>query len=69
MKVTFFTTSCPKCGILKSLLKAKGIEYETVTDRQKMIDLGMTTVPGLMVDDVMMTFVEGVDWVNKQEGN
>ena len=34
--MTLYTTNCPKCKILESKLKAKNIEYNTVTDIEVM---------------------------------
>ena len=67
MKVTLFSTGCPKCKVLKSKLDSKKIKYDVVDDVDEMLRLGMTTVPCLGVDDKIMNFKESVDWVNTVE--
>ena len=40
MKVILYTTHCPKCKVLTTKLKAKGVDYEEVTDVDVMRDKG-----------------------------
>ena len=69
MKVTLYTTHCPRCTVLESKLKAKGIEYEEVTDVSTMLSLGISTVPRLSVEDQpLKDFKEAIDWVNSLGG-
>ena len=65
MIVTLYSTGCPKCKVLKSKLDAKGIEYHVVDNVDEMIKLGIQTVPYIMVNDVLMNFKEGLEWVNR----
>ena len=70
MKVTLYTTHCPRCGVLESKLKAKGIEYEEITDTNEMLAMGIQSVPRLKVDDQpLKDFKEAVEWVNKLGGS
>ena len=50
-------------------MKEKNIEYEEVTDVDKMIDLGFDAVPVLDVDGQIMKYKEANVWLNdyKQE--
>ena len=67
MKVVLYTTACPKCKILKSKLDDKGIEYEACNDVETMVNLGMTTVPVLVVDDgEPMNYSQSIKWVSEQ---
>lgn len=68
MSVTFYTTHCPKCSVLQSKLKAKGIDYTENSDVQEMISLGFKSAPLLKVDDQVMDFATAVKWVNAYEG-
>ena len=65
MKVTFYTTDCPKCGVLKSKLDQHKIPYEENHNVKEMLSLGLQSAPALKVDDgPVMTFFEAVRWVN-----
>ena len=59
MKVTLYTTHCPKCNVLTTKLKSKGVDYEEITDK------GFMSAPMLEVDGKIMTFVEAIKWVNE----
>lgn len=67
MDVVFYSTDCPKCKVLKSKLDSKNIDYKTITDVDKMIELGMTTVPFLTIDGEVKNFKESVDYINSLE--
>lgn len=66
MEVTLYSTGCPKCHVLKTKLDSKNIPYQTVSDVDKMQELGITQVPVLGVDDKLLSFVDAVSWVNNQ---
>lgn len=63
--VRLFSTGCSKCIILTKKLDSAGITYEVFDDVDKMIEMGMTTVPMLEVDGKIMNFKEAVDWIKK----
>lgn len=65
MKVVLYTTHCPKCKVLTAKLKAKGVDYEEITDVDVMRDKGFMSAPMLEVDGKTMTFVEAIKWVNE----
>lgn len=64
--ITLYSTGCPKCKILEAKLNKKNIEYQEFTDVNKMLDMGIKSVPYLEVDGKLMNFTEANDWVNKQ---
>ena len=66
MKVTLYSTNCPRCVVLEKKLDEKGIEYDLVTDEDIMINKGFMTAPMLEVDNEVMSFGEAVKWVNKE---
>lgn len=68
MRVTVYTTHCPKCKVIETKLKSKGINYVEVTDTAEMEKLGFQTVPVVDVDGTIMNFAEANDWVNKYVG-
>lgn len=63
-KIVFYTTHCPKCEILQEKLDAKKVKYEIFDDKEKMIELGMRSIPVLEVDGKKMQYLEAVKWVN-----
>lgn len=65
--VTIYTSeSCPKCKILKEKLKAKNIEYVECNDVNLMLSKGISSVPYLEDNGVLMNFVEANKWVNSK---
>lgn len=57
-----YSTNCPKCRALGNLLKKNKIEYEVVTDRNVMINKGLTSAPQLEVDGEMMDYNTAIKW-------
>ena len=64
--VVVYSTGCPKCQILKKKPKEKDIEFTECSDVQKMMGLGITTVPVMEIDGNLMDFKSSVEWVNNQ---
>ena len=64
MDVVFYSTGCPKCKVLKAKLDSKGIDYIIFNDVDRMVEMGITTVPDLMVDGKLMNFKESIEWLN-----
>ena len=64
--VILYSTGCPKCHVLESKLNAKHIAYDIFDDRNKMIEIGITSVPILEVDGKKFDFKEAVEWINKE---
>ena len=65
--IKLYTTHCPKCKILKKKLDELNIEYDVIEDVDIMLELGMSQVPILEIDEVKMDFTEANNWVNKQK--
>jgi glutaredoxin len=64
--VLVYTTHCPKCKILEKTLESKGIHYSTIEDVDKMIELGITTVPQMVVDcGSRMDFKTAMMWIKE----
>jgi glutaredoxin len=59
-----YTTGCPKCKILEKKLNEKNVKFEIVDDTEKMKELGITSVPVLMVDDKSMIYYDAVKYIN-----
>lgn len=65
--IILYTTGCPKCRVLESKLKSKGIDFDTVTDVEKMISMGIMEAPVLEVGGVSMSFNQALEWVLSQK--
>lgn len=65
-KIVMYSSGCPRCKTLKKKLDDAGIQYETFTDVQKMIDMGFTDVPVLEVDGQRMQFADAIKWVRER---
>lgn len=63
--VTFFSTNCPRCKVLKSKLDAKNIKYTIVSDKDEMIKRGFESAPMLDVDGEIMTYTKAVAWLKE----
>lgn len=68
MKVIMYSTGCPKCKVLESKLNSTSIPYEIFNDTEKMINMGITTIPILEIDNKKMKFEEAVKWINEKIG-
>ena len=72
MKVVLYTIDCPKCLVLEKKLTNKKIQFNSIKDKDLMIELGFTEVPMLRVVSgdnssfVDMGFTEAVQWIEKQ---
>lgn len=64
MKVTLYSTHCPKCEVLKKKLNSNGIDFEEVNDIKIMVEMGFMTAPILEVDGKIMNFSEANKWIN-----
>lgn len=65
MAITFYTTNCPKCKVLKKKLDMKGLRYNMVSDIEVMQNMGIRSAPTLMINGELMNFMEAIKWVNK----
>ena len=66
-KIVFYSSHCPKCGVLEMKLKQKNIGYTEVDNIDEMIKLGITSAPQLSLNGEMMDFMTAVKWVNSQQ--
>lgn len=66
MNTILYSTHCPKCKVLETKLKQKGIEFEEINDVEIMKSKGFVTAPKLEVDGVVYDFKEAVDWIKEQ---
>ena len=64
--VIMYSTHCPWCDMLESELRKSKIEYEINTDTEVMKSKGITHVPMLEVDGVLMGLAEAFRWVKEK---
>lgn len=68
MKVILYSTGCPKCKVLTNKLDNAEIQYDIFDNVEEMINMGMTTIPVLEVNNSRMSFKEAVKWINERIG-
>ena len=61
--IILYSTGCPKCNVLKEKLSKKNIEYKENTNIEEMQKLGITSVPVLRVEGIMLSFLDALKWV------
>lgn len=66
--ITLYTINCPNCKILEERLRLRGIKFEICSDVDKMLSMGMSTMPVLEVDNTFMNFQQAFAWVENQKG-
>lgn len=67
--IILYSTHCPKCKVLETKLKNKGIIYEENNNVEEMLEKDITSVPYLEVEGKLLNFVEAINWVNEAEAN
>lgn len=65
-QIILYSNGCPKCKILETKLKEKGIEYEHISDMEIMIAKGFMSMPMLQVGDLILNFTEANKWTNER---
>lgn len=63
MRVTLYTTHCPKCRVIEKKLAQARVEYIEVSDVQEMTKLGFKSAPMLDVDGKIMDFMDANRWL------
>ena len=68
--ITLYTIGCPTCKVLQKKLQQKNIQFETVTDTEKVINFGnehnIKSAPILCVDDIVYNFKDAINWLNQK---
>ena len=61
---------CPQCKVIQAKLDKKGIAYEAEFDVDKMVSLGIKSIPTLEVDGERITGITNINnWIKAQEDN
>ena len=69
MNIILYTTGCPLCRRLESMLDDAKIIYTTVTDISIMADKGFMSAPMLEVEGKAMTYAEAKLWIGERIKN
>jgi glutaredoxin len=69
MEVVLYSTSCPKCKVLKKKLENKKIKFSENENVKKLLELGFTKVPVLEVEGKYLNFFDANNWVNNFDIN
>jgi glutaredoxin len=69
MKIILHSNDCPRCKVLETKLKDKGINYKKNNDMNILINLGFMSAPVLQIDDKFMDFSEAIKYVNEVQVN
>lgn len=64
--VVLYSTHCPKCQIIEKKLQQKYISFIEENDVDKMLSMGIKSVPWLDVDGELMDFAQANKWLNEQ---
>ena len=62
MKVTFYSTGCPRCKVLKKKLEEVGVAFTENNSIDDMLSLGFMQAPVLTVDGTTMNYTEAMEW-------
>lgn len=62
-----YSTGCPSCKILKSMLDSKNIKYIICSDVDIMQEKGFTSLPVLEVEGITMKMATAISWIKSFE--
>ena len=65
-EVILYSNGCPKCKVLETKLKQKGVQFDYVTDIETMLEKGFMSMPMMEVDGVALDFTKAVEWTNSK---
>ena len=64
-EIVLYSTGCPQCKVLTGLLDKNKITYSYCSDVKAMMDMGISSVPMLMVNGDLMNFQAAMKWVKE----
>lgn len=62
-----YSLGCPKCVVLERKLKELGAGFKVCNDLESFAEAGITEIPMLLADGVLMNFTQSIEWINKQK--
>lgn len=66
VEVVLYSTGCPRCEVIKKKLAEKGVSYTECTSVEKMLQMGMSSVPMLEINGDLLSFQEALDWIRRK---
>ncbi len=66
MITVYSKPDCPKCRVLKMKLASKNLAYEDCQDIDRMIGMGLDSLPVMEVDGQRLTFEDAVKYINER---
>jgi len=68
--IKLYTTHCPNCKALESMLQKNGLEYEEIEDKDVIVEVGrannILSAPILEVDGVFYKFADALKFLRSQ---
>ena len=65
--IKLYSTNCPKCKVIEMKLKQANVEFEVITDIDKVVEVGkangLTSAPILQVDNNYYDFAKAVEYI------
>ena len=72
MKITLYSTDCPRCKVLEKKLEQKKVDYEVNKNLDDIMKLseeyGVTSAPILQVGDAVLEFGPANQFINNLVG-
>lgn len=62
-KIILYSTHCPKCKVLETLLKRNNVSYSEVDDTELMLSMGIKEAPVLSVNGSIYDFSGAREWL------
>jgi hypothetical protein len=67
-KIVLYTVNCPKCKVLEMKLRQKNIDFKTVSDADKVVEIGkqhgISSAPIMQIDSDYLDFSQAIKYVN-----
>lgn len=65
LNVVLYSTGCPQCQVLETLLHQAKIQFTVCNDEAKMNEIGLKSVPSLDVDGNKMNMLQAFNWIKE----
>lgn len=69
MGIQLYSTNCPKCKVVETLLNRAEAVFDIIDDVDKVVafgeEQGITTAPILVVDDKILDFSDAVKYIKE----
>ena len=65
MSMTLYTTGCPQCKVLETLMNNKSLHYNKITNEEEMIAKGIMSAPMLEIDGELLNYPQAMKYVKE----